>query len=366
MVKKYNQESPFFVIQWHITGLCDQACWHCYMVNDPTSHKRELERELSLADCKAIIDSFIDFCEIAGARPAINFTGGDPLLRPNFFEILKYASLCGVRLSVMGNPFHLNAENISRMKKLGVASYQVSLDGMEEMHDSLRMPGSFLATIKAIRLLTKCGMRTVVMFTLSKKNQKDLFEVMRLVDSLGVNAFAFARLSTNPVIDRKILPEEAGFTPQEYRNLLLDAQSLIAELKVNGSKTSFTLKDHLWKLLLYEQGKLKLEPNPDNQVISGCHIGERDLAILADGTVFACRRFNSPIGKVPKQSILEVFTSERLDHYRDIGKLEACSKCPLLCYCRGCPAVAYGFSGGNFFASDPQCWQSFADIPSTL
>ena len=356
---------PFFIIQWHITGLCDQSCLHCYMVNDPKSHRRELKNELSLKDCKSVIDSFLEFCKIAKARPSINFTGGDPILRHDFFELLQYASSNEIRIAIMGNPFHLNPGNIAMMKGLGVKSYQVSIDGMEETHDSLRKQGSFRSTLRAIGLLTEGGMRTVVMFTLSKKNYRDLFEVMKLVDNLGVNAFAFARLSRNSIIDTNILPEEGEFTPGEYKDLLIAAQQLINELVSKGSKTKFTLKDHLWKLLLYEQGKLQLDPNPHGQVISGCHIGGRDLAILADGTVFACRRFNSPIGKVPKQSILEVFTSKELDYYRDIGKFEKCSKCPLSNYCRGCPAVSYGSSGGNFYAPDPQCWWSQTNEPST-
>lgn len=350
-------DRPVFVLQWHITGLCDQSCLHCYMVNDPITHRRELRNELSLKDCQTIIDSFVDFAQVAEARPKINFTGGDPLLRPDFFEILQYVSCRGISMSVMGNPFHLSADNISRMKDLGVGSYQVSLDGMEVTHDSLRKSGSFDATVKAIKLLVACRMRTVVMFTLSKKNSDDLFDVMRLVDQLGVNTFAFARLSGNSVIDTNLSPAEVMFTPLEYRDLLLKAQCLINELRADGSKTSFTLKDHLWKLLLYEQGKFKTEDDADGQIASGCHIGCRDLAVLADGTVFACRRFHSPIGKMPEQSVLEVFTSEKLDYYRDISKFELCNKCPLLRYCRGCPAVAYGASGGNFFAPDPQCWR---------
>lgn len=355
MIKKEKIRKPIFVIQWHITGLCDQSCLHCYMINDPERHKQELEKELSLESCKSIIDSFVDFCNIAKAQPKINFTGGDPLLRSDFFEILKYASSYGIKISVMGNPFHLNVDNISKMRELGVMSYQVSIDGMEKTHDYFRKHGSFSSTIKAIELLVKCNMRAVVMFTLSKKNHEDLFHVMRLVDSLSVNAFAFARLSKNSVINNKSSIFEKDFTPQEYRTLLLKAQKLINELKAKGSKTKFTLKDHLWTLLLYEQGKLEIEDNSE-KVISGCHIGGRDLAILADGTVFACRRFHSPIGKMPEQSVLDVFTSKKLDYYRDIKKFEACSKCPLLCYCRGCPAVAYGNSEGNFFAPDPQCW----------
>ncbi len=348
---------PLFVIQWHITAHCDQSCLHCYMVNDPVSYRRELAEELSLDSCKAVIDSFVDFCETAGANPKINFTGGDPLLRSDFFEILEYASSRGIKLCVMGNPFHLTADNIAKMKSLGVVSYQVSLDGMEEMHNSLRKSGSFSATVAAIKLLVECKMRAVVMYTLSKKNSGDLLDAMRLVDKLGVGAFAFARLSSSPGIAAKISPAEAMLTPLGYRDLLLRVQDLVAELKAKGSKTTFTLKDHLWTLLMYEQGKFHPSVNPDGQVVSGCHIGARDVAILADGTVFACRRFNSPIGKVPDQSILEIFTSERMDQYRDIAKFEACSKCPLLCYCRGCPAVSFGASGGNFFAPDPQCWR---------
>ncbi|MCX6720674.1 MAG: radical SAM protein [Candidatus Staskawiczbacteria bacterium] len=357
MSKKYDPNRPVFVIQWHITGLCDQSCAHCYMVNDPQVYKRELEKELSLADCKSIIDSFLEFCEAAEARPRINFTGGDPLLRPDFFEILQYASLQGISLNILGNPFHLSAGNISRMKELGVVNYQVSLDGMEKMHDHLRKQGSFSATVKAIKLLVEYKMRAVVMFTLSKKNHNDLFDVMKLVSNLGVKTFAFARLSTNPVIDTRISREEAAFTPHEYRSFLIEVQGVVAELKAKGSRTNFTLKDHLWKLLLYEQGKFSLESNPEGQIISGCHIGARDLAVLADGTVFACRRFNSKIGKMPEQSVMEVFTSKELDFYRDIKRHEICSRCPLMCYCRGCPAVAFGASGGNFYAPDPQCWR---------
>ena len=352
-----TEKKPFFVLQWHITGRCDQACKHCYMVNDPENYGRELAGELSLCDCRRVIDSLVEFREAAGAYTKINFTGGDPLLRKDFFEILEYAHARDIELCVMGNPFHLTADNIRKMKNIGVISYQVSLDGMEEMHDELRKPGSFRATVSAIKLLVECEMRAVVMFTISKKNCENLFPVMRLVDNLGVGAFAFARLSINPVIATKIAPVEAAFTPLEYRELLLEAQALMHELKLAGSKTTFTLKDHLWKLLLYEQGRLELHPNPDNLIVSGCHIGGRDLAVLSDGTVFACRRFNSPIGKVPEQSILDIFTSDKLERYRDISRFELCSKCPLLMYCRGCPAVAYGASGGNFFAPDPQCWK---------
>lgn len=95
MRKADSSTMPLFIIQWHITGLCDQSCLHCYMVNDSESHKRELSRELSLADCKAVIDSFLEFCRIAKAWPSINFTGGDPLLAVTFSKCCSMLHLVG-------------------------------------------------------------------------------------------------------------------------------------------------------------------------------------------------------------------------------------------------------------------------------
>ncbi len=95
-------------------------------------------------------------------------------------------------------------------------------------------------------------------------------------------------------------------------------------------------------------------------VFRGCPIGIYLLVIVADGVVYPCRRLPVRIGKVPQQSLREIFIkSKELNKMRDIGKMEKCRKCDLLQYCRGCPAVAYGASDGNYFAPDPQCWREF-------
>lgn len=342
-----------FLLQWHVTARCEQECKHCYVFDNRT-YAREIKDELSLRDCKKIIDSLIEFCRILEAQAGIVFTGGDPLLRPDFFHILKYAFSKGIRAKIMGNPFHLDLATLSILKKLGVWSYQLSLDGMEETHDRLRKPGSFQATIQALHLLKARGMRTVVMFTLGSHNAHELLDVMTLVSEIGVDVFAFARLakcSTNThYLDKQDL------SPQRYRDILISAQKHSELLLARGVKTNFNQKDHLWKLLLYEQGKWVPKPNPKAQIISGCHIGRNNMTVLADGTVFACRRFNSPVGRLPKQSIFDVFVSNELKNYSHIEKFEKCSTCPLLYCCRGCPAVAFA-STGNYYGADPQCWK---------
>lgn len=345
---------PGFGIQWHITARCDQRCGHCYLMNDKDRYDMELKNELSFDDCVRVIDSYLEFCNAAEAAPTIGFTGGDPLLREDFFEIMQYAHDHGIRKSVMGNPYHLTPDIIVQMKRLEVTSYQLSMDGMEAFHDKLRKPGSFQATVEAIKMLKACGMRSTVMFTLSPDNTEDLFRVMRLVSKLKVDSFAFARYSCGA--DNSSAPGEM-FSPEAYRDIMIRYQEVAKELKEKGSVTKFGHKDHLWKLYFYEKGTLQLRENERNQVVSGCHIGKANLAVLSDGIVYACRRFRSPVGKVPEQSFLDVYTSDELNTYRQVDRFEKCSGCELLNFCRGCPAIAHSTSRGNYFAPDPQCWK---------
>lgn len=164
---------------------------------------------------------------------------------------------------------------------------------------------------------------------------------------LGVRSYSFARYCPTHGDTDDI------FTPQEYRKFL----SVIWEVYSHyvDSKTNFILKDHLWTLFLMEEGLFKPE-STDGIIVSGCGLGISHLSVLADGTVFACRRFNSPVGRVPEQSFYEIFTSKIMNEYREHTRLEKCKNCDLLYYCRGCMAVSYGTTG-KWTSPDPQCWK---------
>jgi radical SAM/SPASM domain protein of ACGX system len=338
-----------FILQWHITAKCDQNCIHCY-TKDSRTYRQEIENQLSFNDCKKVIDSFSEFCNKIEAKPHITFTGGDPLLCEDFFDIIEYARHFGITISILGNPNHLTEDVLLKLKENGVRSYQISIDGLEKIHDSIRGKGSFNISIKALENLKKYNIRTVVMFTLSKQNADDLIPVMNLVSELKVDAFAFARVCG--LGKGKNLET---FTAQEYRGILLNAYEEEKKLILKGSKTLFNKKDPLWVLLLTELGEFHPNPQSTEKIYSGCPIGCRSFTILSDGTAFACRRFYSPIGKVTEQSIEDIFLSEELDKYRNIN-FEKCSKCSLFAYCRGCPAVAYGVTG-NLGSPDPHCWK---------
>ena len=92
-------------------------------------------------------------------------------------------------------------------------------------------------------------------------------------------------------------------------------------------------------------------------VFDGCNCAIRHMTLLPNGTVYACRRFDSMVGKIDHQGFKEIFFSSQMQHYREIEKLSGCKDCELLYYCRGCHAVAAGTTG-SFFDKDPQCWKS--------
>ena len=345
---------PHFVLQWHVTAKCDQACAHCYL-RDSSTYARELRNELSYEDCLEIIDDFKQTFDKWGMPTRINFTGGDPLLREDIFLLIKYARKNGILVGILGNPNHLDYQTAKKLKSLGVIRYQISIDGLQETHDRLRgRRGLFEDSIRAIRILEKVGIPSVVMFTVSKINAHELVEVIKVVAEEGVSVFDFARLV--PVGAGKDLKDQM-LTPKEYRNLLLQVLEQYRRLQEKGCQTYFGRKDHLWKLLYQELGLLKSPPRDKKTIYTGCGIGSSVLVILADGTVYPCRRLPIELGRVPQENFRDIFiNSSELNKMRQIEKMQKCKNCDLLQVCRGCPAVSYS-AYGDYMAPDPQCWK---------
>lgn len=337
-----------WAIQWHITTKCDQRCRHCYIFNS-LEGKKEIkgEKKITWPVLQKIADNIKITADSFGAKCKVAITGGDPLLHPHFFDLIKYLRKLGVGVSVMGSPWTINNDVVKELVKVGVTTFQLSMDGMKKVHDSWRKNGSFDRTIDAIRIFQNNSVDVAVMTTVSKKNANDVPDVIRLVsDELKISVHAFARYVPTHSDTRD------NFSPQEYRQFLHRIWPYYAE-RVDG-QTSFHLKDHLWKLYLHEEGLFKPE-DTNGVVVGGCGIGIGHISILADGTVYACRRFNSPLGSAEQENLSDLFFGNKMEAYRDINALEKCKDCFLRYYCRGCMAVAYG-STGDWRKPDPQCW----------
>lgn len=294
----------------------------------------------------------LDFCKVYNRLPYFYITGGDPILHTDFWRLLKLLHEHSVPFTVLGNPFHLSDRICRELKAYGCEKYQLSIDGLRETHDWFRKPGSYDCTLEKIGCINRAGIRSVVMTTVSRSNRMEVPGIIDAVVKAEVNVFAFSRyVPSGGDLD-------AGMTPQEYRELLAICDKKFKEYEAAGCKTYFNKKDHLWTLYDYETGAFKIPGTKEEGMIyGGCNCGNCHITILPTGDIFACRRSaDSKVGNVFRDRLADVWVCE-MEAYRDYKKFEKCSRCELLAFCRGCPAVAKGTSG-NFYAADPQCWKT--------
>ena len=340
----------YFSFQWHITDECDQRCRHCYISSGSNRHVPE---SINHDNISRIFANCLDFCETFGKIPYFYITGGDPILHPDFWNILELFRQHDISFSILGNPFHIDDDTCMELKALGCENYQLSLDGMRETHDFFRKPGSFDATLSRIKSINKAGICSVIMSTVSGINIHEIPDIIDTVTQHEAGIFSFARYcpsgSGNDI--------KSGITPQEYRSFLEICDDKFRLYETQGCKTYFDRKDHLWTLYYYETGRFVIPDDAEpGKIYGGCNCGNAHLTILPSGDVYACRRVrDSKVGNALEDKLADLWIHQ-MEDYREYGKFSKCSKCELLPFCRGCPAVAKG-TNGDFYGEDPQCWK---------
>lgn len=336
----------YFAFQWHITDECDQRCQHCYIFAEDNNIPLI---EMTYKKIEVVFENCMDMCRKLERIPYFYITGGDPILHKDFWKMLELFKANNIAFGILGNPFHLTEEVCKKLKYYGCDKYQLSIDGLRETHDQIRKPGSFDTTIEKISVLRNAGIKCAIMTTVSKMNIDEIEGIIDVVVEKNVNIFAFARYCPTG------FEKSNHIEPNEYKEFLEKIWNKFEKYK--DSNTSFNLKDHLWTLFLHEKGLFEIPEDLDkNTIYDGCNCANSHMTILPTGNVYACRRMESQIGNVFKENIHDIFLGEKMDKYREYGKFEKCSKCELLRFCRGCPAVAYGYTG-NSYAPDPQCWK---------
>ena len=168
-------EAPFLAI-WEVTQSCDLACKHCRAAAQPIAHPDQL----STAEGKGLID------QIAAMHvPIFIFTGGDPLKRPDLYELIRYGAEKGVKIAVTPSATPLlTRDAIFKMKEAGVVRLGISLDGSSpEIHDKFRgLPGAWARTIQAVEWANEAGIPIQVHTTISRHNAHDLDNLCALFE----------------------------------------------------------------------------------------------------------------------------------------------------------------------------------------
>jgi radical SAM protein with 4Fe4S-binding SPASM domain len=337
-----------FLIQWHVTEKCNLKCTHCYQ-ND------EISDDLSLDEIKTAIQ------EISGTlknwkesynlkfSPSVNITGGEPFARADLFEILDEFNNIGFDTFVLTNGILINKQKARQLFKSGVKGVQVSIEGPEDIHDSIRGRNSFSSSLRGVRNLLDAGLQVTLNVTLSKINADYLIDTIKIASDHGVHRLGFSRLvpsGRGKNLIREMLKKDSVM--RLYDNIFSNENNKV-EI-VTGDPVASQLRS---KANNSDYGDIAL---------GGCAAGISGLTIMPDGTMLPCRRMPIPVGNLKRDSFREVWaTSDVLNDLRDKSKYKGkCGSCNKWANCRGCRAIAYAYSEsmgkGDHLAPDPQCF----------
>src|SRR5512133_851652 len=171
------------IIFWNLTNRCNLSCSHCYINAHPGARRDD---ELSTAEMKAVIDDLA-----AMGTPLILLSGGEPLVREDFWEIAGYIQEKGMKSALSTNGTLIDPAVALRLKKTGVEYVGVSLDGATPAtHDRFRnRAGSFEESVRALRACRGIGLPCGVRITVTKDNFRELGPLIDLAVEVGASRF---------------------------------------------------------------------------------------------------------------------------------------------------------------------------------
>jgi len=175
------------VVIWNLIRRCNLACKHCYS----TSADIDFAGELSTEEVFRTMDELKAF-----GVPVLILSGGEPLMRPDIFEISHRAKAMGFYVGLSSNGTLIDQYNIGRIADVGYDYVGVSLDGLGRTHDTFRrVPGSFARSVNALNLCREHGIKVGMRFTLTQHNAHDLEGLLDLMDELQVDKFYLSHLN---------------------------------------------------------------------------------------------------------------------------------------------------------------------------
>jgi len=322
-------------VQLDITYRCNEKCVHCYL--DHHDHG-----EMTTSEIKNLLDQLAD----AGVF-FLTISGGEILLRKDFFEILEYARQKSFCVKLKTNALLIGEKEAERIRSLAVESVQVSIYSHHPtVHDAItKVPGSLDRSINAIRFLRKHGLHVIIANVLMAQNFDDYPGVRALAAELGVQC----------TIDPTITP-------------MMDGNRSILNLGIDSKSLSEVFRDPA--LLGDTEESCALTSHPDEDVLDStpCSAGHTACYVSPYGDVYPCVQFPLPTGNIRATKFLDIWNhSSRMNEVRSITirDLTGCSVCVHGGSCTRCPGLAY-MEGNMRGPSTSDCEKSFArtGIPS--
>ncbi|MDP2916908.1 MAG: radical SAM protein [Dehalococcoidia bacterium] len=336
------------VMAWEITRRCNLLCAHCRASSDSCYY----EGELSTEECFRLVDGILEV-----AKPIMILTGGEPLMRPDVFDIARYAVGKGFRVVLGTNGTLITAEIASRLKEVPVSRVGISLDfPVAELQDKFRgKQGAFEAAMAGIASARKAGIEVQINSTVTKMNVFYLNDLLSL--ALKAGAVAFHPFLLVPTGRGKGL-ESVELSPQEYEDTLNWIYDRQAEL---GDRMFFKPTDAPHYLRVLKQRQRGEETGKTGHgaghgITRGCLAGTGFCFISHRGAVKGCGYLDIEAGNVREQPFSKIWAESPLFcNLRDLSNIKGkCGVCEYKRICGGCRARAYEATG-DCLEAEPYC-----------
>jgi len=356
------------VVVWNATRRCNLRCIHCYAdANTPGGE------ELTPAEGLALID------DLAGFQvPVLLLSGGEPLLRPDFFDLVGYAGQKGLRVTISTNGTLIDREVAGRLKQAGVGYVGISLDGLAEQNDFFRgHKGAFTAALAGIRHCRDAGQKMGLRLTLSRHNFQQLPDIMKLVEEEHIPRVCFYHLV---YAGRGSSLQEDDLSGAETRTALDQIMDWVEDMERRGvGREVLTVDNHADAVYLYLRLKQR---NPERAALiwplllanggnrSGIAIGQVDWSGTVHPDQFSAAH---PLGNVRERPFSAIWSDSSqpllhmLRHRREYLK-GRCAGCRWLDICNGnfrARAETAGHPpevGPDFWQADPACYLTDGEI----
>jgi 12,18-didecarboxysiroheme deacetylase len=351
------------VVVWNVTRACNLKCLHCYAKATFGPAPDELTREEGLA----LLREFKDF-----GVPVVLFSGGEPLMRPDLMELVKFTVDSGMRAVISTNGTLITPEVARRLKDLGLSYVGISLDGTESTHDRFRgQPGSFAAAMDAVRNCQAVGLKVGLRFTISRLNYQEAPAIFDLVEEYHIPRICFYHLV---YAGRGTKLVEEALTHDQTRALVDLICDRTRRLFTAGQKVEvLTVDNHadgpyLYLKLLQEDPARAAEVLALLQMNEGNSSGRGIGCVSWDGEVYADQFWrHHSFGNVRRRKFSEIWTDmsdallARLKDKRPYLK-GRCAQCRWLDVCGGNFRVRAEALTGDLWAPDPACYLTDAEI----
>lgn len=356
---------PLRLLFWETTAGCNLECIHCRRLD--VSHEL-MKSDMSTEQARCMIDDLASF-----ARCILVFSGGEPLMRPDVFDLASHARAKGLLIALASNGTLIDETMAGRIADTGFHRVSISLDGADATtHDGFRkLPGSFDRAVRGLKLLRQAGVSTQVNCTIARHNANQLKAVLKLAESVDATAMHYFLLV--PVGCGEQIAEDQMLDAAEVERRLLEVYDLE---QATTLQVKATCAPHYYRIIR-QQAKARGTPMPRQHghphahagrgdagnaqlamgaVTKGCLAGTAVCFVSHEGDVFPCGYLPVSAGNVTRQSLADIWAnSEVFAKLRDPNLLEGkCGCCEYRNVCSGCRARAF-YEHGNYLAEEPYC-----------